>query len=1321
MGGKVWDDTNRTLDKHSDAQENGIIDEDEPGIANVLVTVYRVISDENGNVLARLGNALVYDEDDNITLLEKSSTYTDENGNWSFGSIAVPAYLNDEEKESLKARYGENSKVSYDVEFTYDGQTYEPTIYLATSNGNASEFKSASTSGRDAWLYDSMVIDEVSERKAFNSSFETITGQESMDVNGKTEGLAQGNNGTKTLHYTSVDQASLTNSDNTRKVSTLETRNSDGYIYDEISLSSRTSTGGLVYPFDNKIHLKNWDKETTDVYRITKHYSATYNYMLSINLGLNEREATDGSLEKDLNSAMVVVNGKALKYKYNRAIDLDDPDNQELLYKQLEVEEQGIEYQLGLYSSDYYYRASVYEGTETGNALDGYYTNTLNLPLDSTEMDVYLTYLISVHNESNTYDLRINGLADYYDSNLELITANSAYDVTHKYVQEINGKEVNSVTQVAESSKAIYYTADNQEVGTIDVNWSNGTESVTDSDGVTYTRMTTDSLMNQNIVHGGRVDIYVTFRVEKDSMNDAGIYDTVKLGKRYNLAEIESFTSYYTEASENRWSNPGEVTGRVDKDSAPNNINIPSLNEKSYYEDDTDSSPSIKISLNESDRNITGLAFEDAQTDQIEYEQYVGDGIYNPDNGDKAIKNMKTEIIEIIRIPQSDGTYKEYEFEWPTNEPIIELGNKTISELIGFNQEVVTNGNGEYTFNSVPAGNYIVRFIYGDDDNVLLTGNSGKQEVYNGQDYKSTAYQIGFESITDTNGNGYVDNEWHDLTNTELSNVRVSDVRDNEARRLYITSKSQTLTYDNTSVLATADDKNADHTSLFGDFDSAEVSDLGPVYGDGYYMYADTAKLNLSIENLYEIASGSPNKSLTTTNIGGLEISMIDGAAVANGVEVGTSNFNYTIKNIDCGIEERSRTSLVLDKQIKEMVLKTSDGQVILDAIYDIYYEVRDNKVIASVTLNEELSIGYDKVAALNRTSGSQGYRYIMAEGQILQGTTLEIKYQLTVFNISETDRCSAILKPLWESVNTATSEAEQANIINNHIAKLATSTYNNNGKVYNNETIEYGMYFGSIYYKGRNGNTSDEVVETKVRQLIDYVDNDAVFADVSNISKDNAWSNTTIEYLLENKLLDPSIVQIVDSNGTVTGDTRADREATAGERYTILDEEYQEYITEIRNNLILNNDSSEDADGSNPGLVKFLEPYAKTNSLEESSANITLYISRYFASEDDANDIDNLAEIIKAENTVGRRDIKSIAGNVNPFELDETGNPVGEYIAAMSEPDSSATELITLSPPTGINSTENRTLQFMLVVLISTIILAIGIVIIKKKVLDKE
>ena len=59
-----------------------------------------------------------------------------------------------------------------------------------------------------------------------------------------------------------------------------------------------------------------------------------------------------------------------------------------------------------------------------------------------------------------------------------------------------------------------------------------------------------------------------------------------------------------------------------------------------------------------------------------------------------------------------------------------------------------------------------------DTEKTLLPETNGKS--YNGQDYKSTAYQRG-ENIN---------NEWYDLSNTELMDSRVSDAKDNEARRL---------------------------------------------------------------------------------------------------------------------------------------------------------------------------------------------------------------------------------------------------------------------------------------------------------------------------------------------------------------------------------------------------------------------------------------------------------------------------------------------------------------------------------------------------------
>ena len=113
----------------------------------------------------------------------------------------------------------------------------------------------------------------------------------------------------------------------------------------------------------------------------------------------------------------------------------------------------------------------------------------------------------------------------------------------------------------------------------------------------------------------------------------------------------------------------------------------------------------------------------------------------------------------------------------------------------GFRQSTVTE-NGEYSFVNMPAGNYKVRYVYGDKE--VFTGNQDSLVVYNGQDYKSTAYQIGFDN--DKDGDGYVDNEWHDLSNSSLSDLRVNDARDDEARRLYISAQSEMLTNPNTTL-----------------------------------------------------------------------------------------------------------------------------------------------------------------------------------------------------------------------------------------------------------------------------------------------------------------------------------------------------------------------------------------------------------------------------------------------------------------------------------------------------------------------------------------
>jgi len=1350
LGGKVWDDTDRSQEKRVDAKENGVIDKGEAGIENVKVTVYRALADRStGKITQRLNEVFAYDENDLRTRID-AVTYTDSNGNWSINAISVPAFKD----ESEMAQYP-NSVVTYDVEFTYDGQTYEPTTFLSTAGGNANSYYdsqsknneysqvqnkwtqiiNASTSERDKYLYDSMAIDSESDRINFNNSFAEITGESAMDEYGNTTGLAIGTDGNrKELKYSSVDSVSLFNSDNTRKVSTLETKNSDGEIEPQYAINASTSNANLTFPFytadpaydDTAWHLMSWDKTLTDHFEIKYKFEAIYNYCLSINLGLIEREATDVSVEKDLTTATVVVNGKVLKYKFNTAIDLSNPDNFELLYKQIAVQDAKIEYRLGLYKSDYYYRASVYGGSDAGNAMDTY-IKTLGISegINSTEMEIYLEYTIIVHNESETYDVEINSLADYYDNSFSLVTQPQS-----KYVHTVNGKTVEEVVELAKPS-----TVTLPDGSSLNVNWQEK-DNHSGSDGVTYVRLVTDTIKDRKLASGETATFKVTFSVDK--IEQSGIKNAIMLGAKHNVVEIANFTSYYSSQSKNKWSTPGQITGRVDEDSAPNNINM-QYNEKTYYEDDTDAAPIITIDFNDEDRAVTGLAWDDAQTDASGYGQIVGNGIYNPDEGDKIIPGLTTEIYETISVPTSEKytdsngvqhtVYDEFEFAWPTNEPNADLGGKTIKELTGFDQAIVTDAYGEYTFVAVPAGNYKVRFVYGDKS--VETGNNGKEEVYSGADYKTTAYQSGFDN--DSNNDGYIDNEWHDLSNNQLEATRVSDTRDDEERRLYITSKSEMLTYDNTHVLAYADNKaivadnNSDEAkALFGNY---KDSSNNPVKGDGYYMYSETAKLNLGVENIYKI-------SYITEKIGNVEVGLIEGDKTQAGKQVGTRDFTYIVKNVDCGIEERSQTKLTLDKQIKEITLTSSDGKVILDAIYDINYTLgTDGSIKSVVAINESASTGINNIASLNRNGKStQGYRYLIADSTILQGTTLTVRYQLSVFNMSETDRCSTLLEALWKEYNSKTTQPERDAVLNNALNKVSSIKYAEDiGRVYKDGSgfakAEYGTYMGAVYYLGKQGvgvRPDETIVKTEVHQMVDYVDPDVVFTDLNNVSRDQSWTNTQIQTLLDDKLIDPSVVQIVDADGNITGSTAADRGLNTGERYSIISDNYQEYAIGERNNIITNIDNNADeTNATNPSLVKFLEPYMANRNDKAATATISLEVSRYYSSELDSNDIDNIAEIIKAENTVGRRDIRAIAGNANPFEIenpaDPDDEPIGVYQVAAKEPDTSATEVITLSPPTGLDAHEVRIAKLVLVTLFATIIIAVGIVLIKKKVLMKK
>ena len=1280
LAGQVWEDVRQDPGKNMlDSVPNGKIDETEEGIKGVEVYVYRVAT--NGETEISRTLATGYDDSLNSELVFPILTTDD--GAWEAPRMEILALTEEEKAQGA-------TSVKFDVEFVYDGQTYEPTIFLSKVEnnqyveGDPSEYINASTSERDAYADRSMAKDF--DREVVNNRIQNIYGKTPIDGNGETVGTVSGADNVNDIYY----KANVTENEATRVQSELITTNEDGTALDVFKTKARTSVGGLMYPFDNRMHLENYDVVLTGSGLEQRYtYSATYNYCLHINLGLVRREESDIEAIKDLYSAKVVVDGKELDYTFNKLEDL----GKDALNRQVNIDSANVTYELGLYSTDYYYRAEIYRAnSDLYNAVKTFY-KSIGREINDSELEVYLTYKINLYNTSGSYIAQINSVDDYFDSSFGAPIQTAVTKIVDGELKEV----ANSSYMMVGDSRT-------------DLEWTVTEENILGSDNITYNKMSTN-LNGVRLASGERAEIYVTFAVQKDSID--GVKDAIELGNKSNVAEISSYTTYYQD---------GSIAGKIDKDSAPANVNIRDYNEKTWYEDDTDSAPILTLTLEQDNRAISGVAWEDKSEDE---NTAIGNGVRDDDEA--VIGGLTTELIEKVAV---DGI--EYDFLWPTNERLDCLGGNTLEELTGgFSSTIETSriptdelSVGGYKFVSVPTGDYVVRFLYGNDKTKLedtsnvslkpaealktdgtsyydsdliytsnydgdLVATSSEGEtlistpaVYNGQDYKSTIYQAGFVN-TD---NGYVSNAWHDLENADLANAKVSDARDSEARRLEVIANSQTITNVNGKVLSSANDKDAIHTELYQD----------------YSMFADSAKLDL------DIASRDEN------GLAGVNSETVKGKVFENGsISVEKEAVAYTIKDIDFGIIERPETALVLDKEISSIKLTTNDQNVIFNAKYDINYEavqksdVNDDKVIiadlnddeyliANVVLNEEESTGIDQLQAINKDevklpdrekAGTQNFRFINVDDTILQGTTIEINYQITALNVSEQDYASETLANITETAENSQKTVKQ------EIKNLANMVKEEQK---DGTVINLGKYLGTAYYTGTN-NTGDIAVTTKVRQIIDYVDNDAIFTQNYNTENDHMWRNTSITEL---------------SGNGIEANRILDQDVLPG--YELVDNKGIAYITDQRNNVILSIDSEATEVNSNAGFETELVPYTISNDSTPYKSQIALTVTKTVSAQDDADNLtyDNIAEIVKFENTVGRRDVITLAGNANP--------KVGEFKTALTERDSSATELVTFTPPTGIEAEGTIWMQALIVTIVGLVIISVGIVIIKKKVLIK-
>lgn len=795
--------------------------------------------------------------------------------------------------------------------------------------------------------------------------------------------------------------------------------------------------------------------------------------------------------------------------------------------------------------------------------------------------------------------------------------------------------------------------------------------------------------INDMLVPGGTISFDLSYKVNK-------VDGAIVLGEQANIAQIGAYSIYVDE-------NGNTPAGVVDQDSNPGIINpdvIINIKEDDLYEDhcyytsiiislrpepgtppgtptpppsgtptpdpgtptpppsgmptpDPGDPPGGDPNYNQY-RRITGNVWEDLNTETLGSGQKTGDGIKN--NNENGAEKVIVVLLEVI---EKDG--KEY---------FVDTGITT-----------KTDANGDYILNNIYTGRFVVRFIYGNDANDFTT-DTGDTIRFSGQDYKSTVYTpagtidetevIEVTAFRDTKNN---------------SGSQVSVARDNELRRLEVIDYSTTMTYVKDNILK------SQQGSITADELAANTS-----------MFADTKKFNVQVED--------PGN--TTVTLSG-------NSETASGLII----YRYTINEVNFGLIERPITKLELMDDIKEITAVTASGDEILHIVFDIAYEWKSGRVARTVKINEVLSRGYENVQVLDRTNSTKGFRYVNIDSELLQGMKVTIKYQLAIANIGDIDTSNQNLIDMVKNydvgnvvriisndiVNTqyvyqSSNLTNGSDVLKNYsynnmisaVDTLRTSSYDEYrtiiSDVVNDKQYELGYFLGSTYYDDYDSST-DKIVETRVDKILSYVDNDLVFKPEENLAEVvGGQAPKYLTYTIQ-EIRDEELLKGVD-----------DSNDDAAVRELLSDPNGVTYISEDKNNLAFNIEDNE----INPNLYKFLTPINEGTTINKDTQlySIELEASRILASESDIDDIvlDNLAEIVKITNTVGRKayinfvenesnKMTGYLGNTTDIVRDpDNDNPDdGEQddIVSARETDTNFTETVTFSPPTGLTQRNQK------------------------------
>ena len=741
--------------------------------------------------------------------------------------------------------------------------------------------------------------EDSSVRQRFNERFSTISSGTQIDSNGESTGVV-------------IDANGNVNSD---KISYIKNGNHQSQI--NYGKNMTEANGNKEAYGENIYHIKATTYKNLNLSDYLEGYIKKENTTIvhvneikNINLGLYSREQVDVAVDSDVARFVLNVNGYQHTYKYATLVNPDTQEEMDVKLKALKGK---------------YYERQLHESTISYSAT----------PEGVPNLYAYITYKIYLQNKSNTLTTKIKELTLNYDEDLKIIS----------YGYE--GSNVN--TEVSESE----VTATKNGAGAVQLK-----EATIDL----------EKIEDRKISAGKREVLEVTFRTDANTI--AKILNNPTGIKFDFMAEVKTYSTYANN-EENAFNRAEGIYAyaSIDKNSAARNAQVQIDTDDSFvtdtFENDTTIAPTFKLSKG-TQTELSGIVYEDSpkestpiKIDGNDIYERVGDGIYNNENV------MANVLVELLSVPMENGQYDSDTARTGENgqqaydvAKLYQENKTTQGETSKILARTYTNEKGEYKFEGLVAGNYVIKYTY---------GKNMKDVDENGQE-KGTIRSA--TAIYTSDGK------------TKLKEI--------EAREY----KSTVITSGEISNAMNITDGKA---HLNGDY-SWFLKSPETRYSDAVDDVEYRANLEKEAKVNYEILKGT--KTYVYENIeaytpyfklGVEEFNDQQSGATLETQEDGTLNYVFTIDNVDLGLIERPIVDLQVDKVITGLKVSLGNGQVLING--DPSKE----------------SLPYVR-------TGLDDFVPIEMDTELLQNATIEEEYTIKITNNSELDYS---IYPIWGTDNT--------------------------------------------------------------------------------------------------------------------------------------------------------------------------------------------------------------------------------------------------------------------------------------------------------------